>query len=489
MKKVLLTLAFAVLSTLAIGQPLTINYGNEWKKNNVREVNDMTFVGEYNNYTIATTSRYSVLMNYYAKKECMLLALDKDMNIAKSLVIPESKDDEIIAASINNGKAYLLTYHTEKKKESFNRWVVDLESMAVEGTATEIFNYSKERKDNTYQWVAQTEDNSVTGLVFITTNKKSDKFESKQFLFDEEMKLEWQREYPLYSVSQILVTEDGEIVTLGRSVEKEKNASKIYATVINDDNAQDVSATANLMVTDTRLISYSKGKILMMGMGVNVSNSKDTRYFGATIDIASGEMNASYRSLSQLDLNVFNGDNKGRKSDPIAYDAFVMQHCKATQFGAVGTLQVRWAVETCNSQGACNVKYYQQGVLLFAINDEGEFLWHYPIRSDYAENGLSMLIGNSLIAKGDDIYFLQTEHAKWPATYDLTKSMKTLKIHKGSKMIGIYHVAPDGSMTKTKEQLTKKTVLVGKAKNFNNSYIGFLSKGKGVTPIELKIEN
>lgn len=487
MKKVLLTLLFAAIASIGMGQTLTVNYGNEWKKNNVSEINDLDIVGVHNGLTIATTHRYGTFFNAYKKKECMVVALDKGMNITRSLAIEGSDDDEVMASSISNGKLYILTYHKERGKEAFNRWVVNLESMTAEGAPQEVYSQSRERKDKTYQWVAQTEDRSVTGLVFITTNRKSDKFEANQFLLDEEMKIEWQREYPLHSMSQMLVTEDGEIITLGRSAERENTPSKIYATIINEDNTQDVDVTANLVVTDLRLISYSKGKMLIMGLGLNVSNKKEVRYFGATLDFATGKMNASYQSLTQLDLNVFNGDNQGRNSDPIGYDAFVMRHWKSTQFGAVGTLQVRWAVETCNTQGACNIKYYQQGVLIFAINDNGEILWHFPIRSDYAENGLSLLMANSLLVDGDDVYFVQTEHAKWPESYDLTKSMKTLKLHKGSKMIGVYHVSADGKMSKTKQQLEKKAVLAGTAKRFHNNYIGFLTLGKGVTPVELKI--
>ena len=487
MKKIIFTLAFAMMATLGMAQTINIEYGADWKKSNVQEINDMKLVGEYKDYTVATSHRYAAFIHIYVKKECMVLLLDKDMKIAKSLLIEGSGDDEVMAASVNEGKLYLLTLHQEKSKETVNRWVVNLESMAVEGSAQPQFSQSKERKDKTYHWVAQTDDNAVTGLVIITTNKKSDKFEAYQFLFDEEMNKEWQRDYPLNSMSQVLVTEEGEIITLGRSEEKNRTPSKIYASVITEDNAQDVVVTADLIVTDTRLLRYRKGKVLMMGLGLNVSDPKDVRYFGASIDIDKGEMNASYKSMTQLDLNVFNGDNQGRNSDIIDLDAYVMRHCKATDFGGVGTLQVRWSVERCDNKGSCTIQYFQQGVMVFAISDDGEILWHFPIRSDYVENQIPYLMANSLIVEGDDVYFLQTEHAKWPATYDLSKSMKTLKLQGGSKMIGIYHVSADGRMTKTKQEISKKAVLAGTAKKFNNGYLGYLTTGKGVTPVKIKM--
>lgn len=487
MRKSLLTLLFAFLATCVMGQTLTVEYGDEWKKTNVSEINDMDFVGTYNNYTIATSHRYATFIGNYMKKECMVLALDNNKKISKNLLIEESKDDEVLASSINNGKLYLLTYRKDGKKESFNRWVVDLESMSVEGKSVELFANTRERKDDTYHWVAQTEDKSVTGLVFITTNRKSDKFDARQFLLDEEMNIEWQHDYPLYSISHILVTEDGEILTLGRSVENDKARSNIYVSLINEDNSHDVSVATNLVVYNTRLLCYRKGKVLFMGLGHSVNDDEDVRYFGGSIDMAKGELKASYKSFTQLEWNVFNGDNQGRNSDHLHCDKFMMPNCQATDFGAVGTVQARWSVETCNTQGACNIKSYLQGVMLFAIDDEGEILWHFPIRSDYAENGLPCLTANSIIVKGNDVYFLQTEHAKWPETYNLAKSMKTLKLQRGSKVIGVYHVTPDGEMSKTRTQLSMKAVLAGSAKPFNNGIIGFLTTGKGVTPVGLKL--
>ena len=152
----------------------------------------------------------------------------------------------------------------------------------------------------------------------------------------------------------------------------------------------------------------------------------------------------------------------------------------------MGTIQCRWAIERCDKNGSCSVTYYMMGSVVFAIDEDSRISWHHAVRSNYKEPASAALICNSLCVEGDRVYFLQSEHAKWPATYDITKSVKMLNPKRGTKNIGIYCFDANGAVTKQVKTLDEKTILAGSMERLGDSYIGFLTKGNSTSLITMK---
>lgn len=489
MKRFFLFFALVSLIYTAGSQNITKTIGQENKKINVGQINGMKILGKDDGLTIAVTNKYNSVLGNYIKKECQILALDENTNIVRSLEIPETKDHTIVASSIYEGKIYILTQYEKRHDVTFQRYVIDSKQMTLVGEPTTILSYQTQRKDNDYNWVEQSPNGLLTGFIHITTNRKSDKFEAYEMLLDEEMNVEWRHEYPIYSLSNIFVSDDGEILTFGKSAWQKGQPSKIYFSLITADNSSDYSEDTRLAITDSRLISYNNGKLLGTGIGVTPTNNEGVEYFGFVLDTKKSTVNISYQPLTDVDKNVYSDFDLGRRVITPSTDALVMRHCKATDFGGVCTIQQRWAVQICNQNGGCSVTYYMSGTIVYGLDDNGEIIWHHPIRSNCLQKNNNLLLANSLLVKGNDIFFLQSENPKWPATYDIKKSEKTFKVSKGSKVIGVYHIDANGAISKYNELLLKKGILAGSMEVVDDEYIGFLSLGKGATMIKMSINN
>lgn len=485
MKKISFFLLFVTMFAMAGAQNINQSVSKQNGKTNIAEFKNIILVGEQNGKTIGVTNRYTSLLGKYIKKECKVVAFDNDMNISGTLDIPKTKDHENLAATLYNGKVYILTRRSDRSEVVYERFVVDPTTMQLSEEPTVLYRYTSQRKDDNYYWANQSPDGMLTGLIHITTNRKNDKFEAVEFLLDEEMKVEWQQEYPIYSLSHLIVTNDGELVTIGNDGAKTGTRSNIYISILDADNAIDMSETLNVTVTNNRLISYSDGKVLATGFGVNTRNTDDIQYFGIAADNKLQQINVSYKSLTDNEKNVFVNRNYGSKPKTPATEAMIMRHYEPTEFGGVCTIHIRWNETICNQNG-CRLTAYQEGVLIYGIDKDGEIIWHHPIRSSSKEKNSELTISSSLCVDGNNVYFFQSESPKWPQTYNMDKKLKTFVLNNGSKNIGVYRINSDGKITKNVLTLAKKNVLSCSLQRNGEKYTGFLSTGKGVSRIDIK---
>ena len=480
MKRIVFSLMCVLFFVTAGAQTMTKTVTPENKKVNNGQVSDIRYLAEEDGLMIAVTNDYSIVLGNYMKRCIMALAIDKDMNVVRSVEIPESKRSKILATSYFEGNIYILTSHKDRNGTIYERFVVDSRNMQMVGEPKTIFTYNKERKDDDYVWASQSPNKTLTGLIHITTNRKSDKFEAVEILLDEEMNIEWQREYPIYSLSNMFVTDDGELITIGRS---SGSAASIYISVVNEANAYDISAETPIYIDDVRLVSIKNGKILGLGYG---STEENIAYFGISANVKTQETHFDYKTISDMDRNVFANKDQGKKSKSPSVDRILLKHSQATDFGAVATIQNRWVVEVCDQNGACRVTSYQEGVLIFGVDVDGNITWHHAIRSSLKQKGFPTLIANAVCVEGDDVYFIQSEKPNWPATYTLTKKLSTFKVNGGSKTLGVYHIGPNGSIAKSTETLDKSTIMTEKTIKSGDSHIGFLSTGRGASMIKMK---
>ena len=486
MKRIFILVMMIATFATAAAQSFNMTVGNENKKVNVAEVDAMKVVGKEGGLTIVATNQYASVLGAFAKKSCVVMALDDDMNIVRMAELPETKDCYVQAATMNDGKVYVLTSNTSRKGTVFERFEVDVATMQTVGAATKIFEYSKERKDANYYWVAQSEDGSLTGLVNITTNRRSDKFEATEMLLDEEMKIEWSRDYPIYSLTNLMVTEEGQLVTIGVGGNKDEKENRVYVSVIDETNAMDMRGTTKTVVEGVRLASFKNGKALAIGYGINPEDKREIRYMGIMADTKTQEIKVNVRSLTEEERCVFGNLNLGKSPKKLNSDFFLLDHCQATEYGAVGTLQQRWSVERCDNKGNCSITSYGMGIVVFAIDNDGEFVWHHAIRSNLIQGGYPMLVKNALCVDGGDVYFMQTENPKWPATYDISKSVSKQKTNGGSKAIGIYHIGANGAIEKSVKTLDQKAVLSRTMYKIDDTYIGFTAQARGARMVKIK---
>lgn len=486
MKRTTLLLLFVSVLMMAGAQNKTYSVGALNKKFNYAEASNMIILGQQDGLTIGVTNRYAGVLKNYFKKELKVVAIDENTNIVRSIEIPETKDCYIQTATYYDGKVYILASHREKHSTYYDRYVVDATTMQTIGEKKNIYTYTSERKDDSYQWVSQSPNGTLAALVHITTNRKSDKFEAVEILLDEEMNIEWQRDYPIYALSNMMVTDDGEIITLGYSGQKAGTKSRISISVISESNAYDLREETTVTIWDIRLAGYKNGKILGMGLGLNASDKNEINYFGISADIKSQAINIGYQSLTDNDKCVYNNIDYGKRARNVNIDALRLRHCQLTGTGAVATLTNSWIVETCNQNGGCSIKSYCEGIIIFGIDDNGNIIWHHGIRKSMKQNGYPTMMSEAVCVEGNDVYLIQSESPKWPTSYSVSKRVKTQKMNTGTKVLAKYHINADGEIEKSVEAIEKSASFDSNTYKTDSKHIGFLLNSSGASIVNIR---
>ena len=482
MKKTSL-LFMMLLSIMTATMAQTVSVGAFNKSFNILETQNAKIVGTYNGHYLAVTNNYS---GFFRCLNCMVLEIDDNMNIVRQIEFQDTKGDEVSAASLYEGKVYVLLTHETRNEMTFKRYVVDVASLQLNGDPTVIHKYETVRKDRVYHWVAQSPDKSLTGLVNIVLNKKNDNFTAVEMLLDEEMNVEWRQEYQIRAMDDLMVTNDGELITMGKTVQTRGEASKIFLTHLDADNAQDFSQTIDISIDRVKLISYKNGKILAMAMGISVGDKRSFKYCGIAYDIPKNEANVSYRTLTDEEKCVVYNYKTGGTTREIYSDFMTLTGCEATSEGGAFSIRLIRGVTTCNSQGQCNTVFYGFGSILVGINSNGDVVWHHPIRSYCKNNGVDFFIRSAICESDGNVYYLQSENPKWGESYNIAKKAAKLNPMKGSKALGIYRVTPDGGISKSVQPLEKKLTLTSEIHNIDNTHIGFLTLRKGVSMLKMK---
>ena len=270
MKRIAILMPMVAALFAAQGQGIQTTIGTQSKDFNLAQASEVITIGEHDGLTLLATRRFTVVLGNYLPRECMVMAVDKNLNKVRSIELADTKGDDIEAATLHEGKVYLLLAHQDRNEASFRRYVVDAATMQPIGEPTTVYRYEKVRKDDLYHWIAQSPDRNLTGLVHIVTNHKTDGYSAVQIMLDETMKEEWRREYPIQSMSDLLVTNDGQKVTLGKSADRKKTASTLYISMLDDENAIDLHKDVDVMVSDMKLVNcLENGKVLAVGIGID----------------------------------------------------------------------------------------------------------------------------------------------------------------------------------------------------------------------------
>ena len=163
--------------------------------------------------------------------------------------------------------------------------------------------------------------NSTMALIHIVTNKKTGTLDGTEILLDEEMNVEWRKDYPIHAMSNMVVTDDGEIIIMGTSKYETQERSKIYISILSAENTNDYSTTAELSVGNTQLVGLSGNKVLAIGAGTSIESKKEVKYFGLALNIVDGLFNISYKTLTSFEKAVFENIIPERKpKDPDIYN-------------------------------------------------------------------------------------------------------------------------------------------------------------------------
>ena len=468
MKQLFTCIIWVCIIGLASAQSFIENIGSTNSKIKILEAQELIIAGEMDGLIIGVNTNYKRL-NF-----CMqAIAIDENSNIVRNLDIPGTKNDSPLAANLYDGKIYILSkrFETFSTSYTYMRYVIDAETMTLIGEPTEVLEITSKSTSANYSWSARSKDGSLTAIINISTTPKGEKYEATEILFDEEMNIEWQRDYPIYSLSSMFVTDDGEIVTIGRS--KGKGPHTLYFSVLNENDIQYLSKQTKLYVYDTYIVSYKDSRILVMGFGTTTDskNDKEINYFGMSVNVETEESEIHYKGFDNTDNNIFYDTKIGKSAKPITINQISLNKCIATEYGAVGTIQ--------------NYLYKSSiGILVFALDNHGNIIWKRDIRFNMKRSNGEVRSGFTIAAKGSNVYLTMSEDPKSPKQYTIEEPSRKTNTSMGAKALSTYKIDAEGNISKSMESLSKPAILDRRLRKVGDKHIGFLTNQSGAAIIK-----
>ncbi|MCR4827932.1 MAG: hypothetical protein K5864_00535 [Bacteroidales bacterium] len=459
MKKVLLILV-ALLPLLSQAQKLEVAQTTIVKKGmplNQRQLDGIRFFEHYANhyYTVVETPD---AFNIYAVS-VKLVRYDDNLKKNGTLKLEALHNKDVLQISIVDGKMYLLVLDRKGRKDKaglalgLSCCIVDLEAMEMK----EMKLLGQMDREGQVM-VARSADKAFYAVASQQWGYNIDN--AHVWLYDNRFEVLWDRVVDCGTVSDIAVSDDGEVSLASVS----KNRAIMTIVDVEDyvmgsvELGDNPAYSASLLMSDKNHIVVGGLLAQAVKKGDKVVNYIVSGYYGAALDLRTGKSQAEYRLFTDEELSVLSNAHidKNHKKDRGYTDI----HCRArtsTSYGGAMLLGMAYkeVIEMRNQNGMTTTQIFYRafGSVLFGVDTTGAITWSRPMRrlaytKDYN------FVNEILVSRGDMCYLLMNENksdSKMPYNIDMRAS-KTYIFH-GSTPLSVYRVDARGNVDK---KTTKK---------------------------------
>lgn len=390
-----------------------------------------------------------------------VVAVDTNMNVLRQVKLPDTRMSELVFANYVDGKVYLL--YREQFIAVYHRAVIEPQSMTIE--SCEAMKENAQGKDvNAYHWNAKSGNGLFYGVEDVFVNSVSGEMVHRQILFDEKMETLWEKRFEANEVSNLKVTDDGEMILFGSRYDKDSRETVVAVHVLDVDDEKSVvervaiGEVHRLSLLNVVGSSESPTRYAVAAGYIRTPDSPKKRdcfdqMVGLSLNLRSGELKAKAVRFTSDELNVFG--NKGlKKENKVGMaDALVMVGSAETGYGGVLMLQRVWKVTTHSTKNPDVHTYYTMGSLAMAVDTTGTILWHKPFRTVNAErtgqgNDIPCYGDAPMIGEGDNVYVMLPEQSKTTDTYDITQPALNVALGNRAHSFVVYGIDRQGDVVK-----------------------------------------
>lgn len=374
---------------------------------------------------------------YHHMDVCLV---NKNMEVQKSVKLPDTKKGSVLFTGLNGNTAHIFVETTTRQNTSITHYIVNTTNMELVGKPQKLMDEKVGRDGTSSFFSATSPDGTFKALVALVYNAKTDNLSSTAYLYDDKATLQWKQKFDTRPISQIMVTDDGEIITAGFFETKTKKATDLYFCSITEDAVQISNATIDFNVSDMALMNYVNGKVVAATLNYDSkSNAKDLINSCTAIayDMDADELvDANTYHFTAHDIHVIAND-KNNSKDATSIANMVFRNTCATNYGGVAEMSQKWIEIVTHSQisngmmsSRSTTLYIEKGMLLISVDTTGDFMWQRPIRHDalMSENSWCFM-GSHLISDGDNVYAIVTEDDDCDTTYDTETHIKTATLN------------------------------------------------------------
>lgn len=457
MKRVLTIMTVLLLTAPAVSQPALMK-GTENKHFSPEEMSQARYVG-------STAGGEAWIME--GKKHVKeVVVTDINLNVVTTVTLPgtASEQAEVMAASCDEDGVGVLVAQRGNKRTVLLCYSFGMPNPTVQMDTLTVFDYG--RKDVCMLWSATSpkgERNALVAVVQLTDTKQ---FYTFTTVMDVLMRPMWSRSSDLGSLHDVVVTDDGRVVTLGeeRDMVLRKNDDRgewhfIY-NVLDSTSAATYDAVVKCNPLEKIHLAAVVGHHAVSVGTYHPSSGRNTDKMTGGVLAMSFDLDAAtmtgvtMRPFQNEDMNVFMNEKTKKMQKSQECDHVKVLGVTATHYGAAIALGHDMEVEK-TSGGAVEREGYGMGLSVVAVDTLGQVHWVRNIRrNDVCEGGGLPTVGFATV--GEKVCVVKTEHPKMPMVYEISDGAKRFKQGDAGNMM-IYMIDEDGATEKL--MLEKKTKL------------------------------
>ena len=232
-KRILLAVVAMSMAASVVAQNITFTHGDKGNGKGYQPTMIRLDKGD------ATDVYYSVepeLNAFSRTKGILVREVNLNYKESKSVSVPNTKDCGILHSMRDGSTMHVVINCSENDRFVLRHVSVNLKSFSIEEDKT-IVDLPMDKKSYYYQWNAMSPSGNYFGLVYVIVNEKKGTADLKAMLFNRGMERQWEKKMDVSAVTEILVTDDGRIVTGGFSNGEDKNDGAVLTfSIVSEDD-------------------------------------------------------------------------------------------------------------------------------------------------------------------------------------------------------------------------------------------------------------
>ena len=394
---------------------------------------------------------------------------DMEWNDVKCVTLANTKKCGVKEAFRTGDRFHTLVGNYDDKRLALRHIAVNAESLEVVDDQL-LVDEMKEKNDESYVWTACSPDKQYHGVVYALWGKKNNR--AVALLFDRDMNKLWERPLPYSDVFNVLVTNDGSVVTMRMgTVEDNRDLTAFRVQMVNADGEKHGEYILDADVSDVALLNSDGHRVLAValegkgGYGVlrfgALGNRQYTGLWGLVFDLEKQAIvTANRHPFTDEELLTLSNEAAGAKViDRSIYFVRKVDDCTTPQGGAV-LYQHAWHEETRNSKTGMTMSetVHSQGILVVQADMDGVLTVSRLPQNN--QNASWPDVGADLLMHGDRLYVVTNESKEESDEYTPDKPAKRSKsLLLANTALSVYWFTPDGQGAKKVVERENKALL------------------------------
>ena len=447
--KVIVLLAVLMLGFAAAAQgSFTLTTGAESRNMDAEMLSEAKYLGQYEGLHCWAGGKEG--------EQKVVMLTDHNMMPMSSMVLPESSEGcKIMTATMDDGKACLTLVDSSYAKMTFiYSSVIELATMRpADSTAPMVLvdSLGYGRNDHCYAWGAVSPNGRLAAIIYIVEYTDRQQYSARAILYDAQLREQWRKDYALGSMENLVVTDDGTMVTTG--FEEGGDETHFIYNILERNRAETFDAVVQCPhVRQLKLAGVAGSKVI----GVGTFSPAEGRYqemlcegvLTMAFDINSASLTGfNMRTFQNEDLNILLNAKTRRVQKYQDIDLVSVSGYTITDWGAVVAVGRNWHLNRTEDNGTTSLLYHRMGLHLVAIDTTGRVRWVRNLRRNDVQRNDNYLLGLQMTSHEGVTYIVKNEPRRTPPIYEIGREAKLLAMGDRS-VLALYTISADGEVEK-----------------------------------------